>query len=533
MTWFGQPSWLSRIGHTRGRLVGLAIVAALPIAAMAATIAWQDYQAVARSAQDHATLLDGQSLAVYRAAVASVDNSLQAMVLRISGGRCDPASVAVGDTSVSFVTLTIDGKVACSVGAAVTIPSPPLSWFEQVRGGRSQAMARFDAEGRVALARHGDGGDVVAAVLPASWLAARALPDQLGEGEAVWLLDADRLMLASAGATADALPTMPTMGTLIGSAQTALRAQSTTGKRYAYSTTLLPGGWRLIAATAATGEHHQAVHELLVRLAELIVLLLAGLAAVVLGADVAFGHPLRRLSKAVRQWRSGAPFDPGDLRGAPDEVLQLAQSFRDATGGLQQREAELVQAQERQDLLVLEIHHRVKNNLQVIASLLNLQASRIRVPEAKAEFQAARDRVRALATLHRHPLRGWRAAHDQHAFVPDRVVRAVVPGHGGAGRQPHPADDRGAGVAHVQRPGRSAGADRDRGRHQLRPLRIPGRPGRARRSGPQGRGGRVGPGDQRLTGSGCRPGGRRRIRERGTASGCNSSAASAASLAPR
>ena len=44
----------------------------------------------------------------------------------------------------------------------------------------------------------------------------------------------------------------------------------------------------------------------------------------------------------------------------------------------------------------------MKNNLQIVASLLNLQASRIRLPEAKAEFQSARDRVRALATLHRH-----------------------------------------------------------------------------------------------------------------------------------
>ena len=69
---------------------------------------------------------------------------------------------------------------------------------------------------------------------------------------------------------------------------------------------------------------------------------------------------------------------------------------------LRDKEAQLVRAQEQQNLLVLEIHHRVKNNLQVVASLLNLQASRIRVPEARAEFQAARDRVRALATLHRH-----------------------------------------------------------------------------------------------------------------------------------
>ena len=48
------------------------------------------------------------------------------------------------------------------------------------------------------------------------------------------------------------------------------------------------------------------------------------------------------------------------------------------------------------------MHHRVKNNLQIIASLLNLQANRIRQPEARAEFASARDRVRALATLHRY-----------------------------------------------------------------------------------------------------------------------------------
>jgi two-component sensor histidine kinase len=172
--------------------------------------------------------------------------------------------------------------------------------------------------------------------------------------------------------------------------------------RYAYATTLLPGGWRLIAATSAQRELQLAVRRLLFRMVELAVLWVAGLTAVVMGADVAFGNPLRRLSQAVRRWQGGAVFDPGNLAGAPDEVLELAQSFKDATAVLREKEAELVRSQEQQNLLVLEIHHRVKNNLQVIASLLNLQASRIRVPEARAEFQAARDRVRALATLHRH-----------------------------------------------------------------------------------------------------------------------------------
>ena len=73
-----------------------------------------------------------------------------------------------------------------------------------------------------------------------------------------------------------------------------------------------------------------------------------------------------------------------------------------AAGALQEREVALTSALHQRDLLMAEIHHRVKNNLQVVASLLNLQADRLRSQAAKTEFAVARDRVQALATLHRH-----------------------------------------------------------------------------------------------------------------------------------
>ncbi len=397
-----RPGWWSRLGHTRGRLIGLAVIASLPITAMAATIAWQDYQGIARFAQERATLLDGQALASYQAAIAAVTSSLKVLAPRVSEGRCDrTAGAGFADQDITLLTIDLDGEVVCQAGPAITIPPPPYRWFEQVRGGQAEAVGSFGA-GHVTAVAIAAKSDVIAAVLPEAWLGTRVLREGYGDGEAIWLLDQDRSVLASHGAVAAALPTLATMADLIASPQIALRAASAVGQPYAYATTLLPGGWRLIAATSAEREHASAIRALLVRLAELTVLLVAGLAAVVIGAEIAFGQPLRRLSAAVQRWRSGAPFDPGDLGGAPDEVLQLADSFRNATKGLRQRELELVQAQQRQDLLVLEIHHRVKNNLQVIASLLNLQASRIRAPEAKAEFQAARDRVRALATLHRH-----------------------------------------------------------------------------------------------------------------------------------
>jgi len=144
-------------------------------------------------------------------------------------------------------------------------------------------------------------------------------------------------------------------------------------------------------------------HQLLIRrTAELLALVLIGIAAVSLGASVAVAEPMKRLSGAVRRWRAGGAFEPGELAGAPCEIRDLSSAFARATDSLREQQRKLSVAAAHQELLMQEIHHRVKNNLQIIASLLNLQASRIKQPEARAEFQSARDRIRALATLHRH-----------------------------------------------------------------------------------------------------------------------------------
>lgn len=135
---------------------------------------------------------------------------------------------------------------------------------------------------------------------------------------------------------------------------------------------------------------------------ELAVLMLFGLVLVAVGTGGIVTDPVNQLSNAVRRWRAGGAFDPGDLKGAPVEIRELSMAFARATDALGEQQRKLRAASAQQELLMQEIHHRVKNNLQIIASLLNLQASRIKQPEAKAEFQSARDRIRALATLHRH-----------------------------------------------------------------------------------------------------------------------------------
>ena len=108
---------------------------------------------------------------------------------------------------------------------------------------------------------------------------------------------------------------------------------------------------------------------------------------------------LRRLALIYGEghynFRIGNEFD-----NAPDEIQSFAQTFDRMANRIAERDSSLRSAIATRDSAVKEIHHRVKNNLQIVASFLNLQRRQVSDPAARNVISAARHRIDALSIVH-------------------------------------------------------------------------------------------------------------------------------------
>jgi PAS domain S-box-containing protein len=86
-------------------------------------------------------------------------------------------------------------------------------------------------------------------------------------------------------------------------------------------------------------------------------------------------------------------------RNAAGQIAFYQGIVIDITERKQAEEALRASLEEKESLLK-EVHHRVKNNLQVVSSLLNLQTRQVKNPEVRSFLQDTQNRVRSMAMLH-------------------------------------------------------------------------------------------------------------------------------------
>lgn len=113
--------------------------------------------------------------------------------------------------------------------------------------------------------------------------------------------------------------------------------------------------------------------------------------------------PIQSLRGNIAAYSPGDQPDPALYRALPaQEIRELGDTFRALSRTVAIHEAGLAEGLVRQTKLTREVHHRVKNNLQVISSLINFHARSAQSAEAATAYASIQRRVDALAVVHRY-----------------------------------------------------------------------------------------------------------------------------------
>ena len=112
---------------------------------------------------------------------------------------------------------------------------------------------------------------------------------------------------------------------------------------------------------------------------------------------------VRELRGQMRRFAIGnRDIPPPVLTDAPAEIADVSQTFHNMARILIRDEEAMEAAVAEKTVLLKEVHHRVKNNLQLIASIINMQTRLIDDRDARRVLRSVQDRVAALATIYRN-----------------------------------------------------------------------------------------------------------------------------------
>jgi len=111
----------------------------------------------------------------------------------------------------------------------------------------------------------------------------------------------------------------------------------------------------------------------------------------------------------------------------PDEMIIL--NMMDI-GDRKKTEDQLQRSLKEKEILLREVHHRVKNNMQVISGLIELQSAQITDPETHRLFQESYERIKTMALIHESLYRSEDFARIDFSIYLDKLISYLLSSYG-------------------------------------------------------------------------------------------------------
>ncbi|MDB5432637.1 MAG: phyK [Caulobacter sp.] len=397
----------------RFRLGAALVVALLPVLVLGAVQAVVAFKKDAEARQSSLVLAAERSTASARANIDAAGALLNTLGSGALGFQCSQTLAQIKARSPGYANLIrfdAAGRVSCSAG---DVPADPTrrdrTWFKALqRGDRlvvsAQPGVNYGAEPVVlAAVPASDGGALVAVVTVDSLRPDKRDHTFPKEAEVATVdgqghyIKATRQDAFPATLSIDQLHKVDRKGSLLWTGRDA------TGHSRTYAASPLTGDDLFVVLSAPqqgllSWAYLNPISGILFPLLSFGLALLAVLAVAETGV-VRWITYLQRIAAIYEKGRFTVR--PIQAERAPLEIKALADTLDSMAGAIVARDASLRDSLAEKDALMREIHHRVKNNLQVISSLLNMQQRVLTDPAARAVMNDTRQRIVALAQVYR------------------------------------------------------------------------------------------------------------------------------------
>ncbi len=227
--------------------------------------------------------------------------------------------------------------------------------------------------------------------------------DDFSRSVLFWTLDGEGTVLTAnidLAAVPAQLPGDRPLTSVLGDDSAVFQARSTSGLQMTYAIVPIVQG-ELYLMSGFLREQQSFIAILSPYLPTML-MWVAGLMGAGLAAEFLVTRYVRTLHRSIVSFARGdRRLLTLDLKSAPFELDELASAYSSMTESITRSEAELEDLVHQKEVLLREVHHRVKNNLQLISSIINIQIRSTRSSEARDLLKNLQERIMSLATVHR------------------------------------------------------------------------------------------------------------------------------------